>query len=230
MADATLGPERRRRPDPWFDRVARVLRVLVWFLADVRVLHAERLPRHGPVVVAANHVCRRDPLVVGVVVSRLRGRVRFLAVEGLFDVPFVGRVLRATRMIPVRRGGGAERMVADARWALAAGEAIVVYPEGTIPEPGDTLVGRPGAGLLALEAAVWQAPVIPVASWGLDHTGRSLLRRLGRRRATVVVGTPVDVSAWAGRRDRGAQLEVSAAMLDAVRALLPEAERATRGA
>lgn len=228
MADDAAQASRRGAPEPWYDRVALVVRALVWLLADVRVLQSQRLPRQGPVVLAANHVSRLDPLVVGAVVVRLGRRVRFLAVEGLFHVRGVGGALRATRMIPVRRGAGPQRMVADARAALEAGEVVVVYPEGTIPRPGEVLGGRPGAGLLALEADAIGALVIPVASGGLDRRGRRLVPRVLRRRATVVFGPPVDLSVWHGRRDRDAQLEVSAKVLDAVRALAPEADRATR--
>lgn len=228
MSDAAVDPERWRGPEPWFDRIALAVRLVVWLLTDVHVLHPERLPRTGPAVLAANHVSKLDPLVLGVVVYRLRGRVRFIVVEGLLNVPIVGRLLRATRMIPVQRGAGSAQMAAEAAGALSAGQAVVIYPEGTIPRPDETLGGRPGAGLLALEAAARGVPVVPIASWGLDHRGRGVVPRILRRRATVVIGEPVDLSAWAGRRDRDAQLEVSAVVLGAVRALLPEAERTTR--
>lgn len=221
-------PQRWRGPEPWFARVARVLAALVWLLADVRVVHPERLPRTGPVVLAANHVSKLDPPVIGIAVYRLRGRVRFLAVEELFHTPVLGWALRTTRMIPVRRGEGPERMVAEAVAALRADQAMIVYPEGTIPAPGEVLPGRPGAGLLALKAHRMGVPVVPMASWGLDHRGQGRVPRLLRRRATVTFGPPVDLSAWAERDDREAQLQASAAVLAAVRCLLPDAERAGR--
>jgi len=230
MTDPAPDPEHWRGPEPWFDRVARVVRFLVWLLVDVRVLHPERVPRKGAVLLAANHVSHLDPPVVGVVVYRLRRRVRFLAVEGLFHTHVLGWALRVTRMIPVHRGAGPERMVADACAALQADQAIIVYPEGTIPRPAEVLLGRPGAGLLALEALDMGVPVVPMASWGLDHRGGGRLPRLLRRKAAVAFGPPVDLSPWVGRRDRSAQLEASAAMLDAIRGLAPEAESAVRRA
>lgn len=228
MADSTLDPGTWRGREPLFGCVALVVRLLVWVLVDVRVLHLERLPRAGPVLLPANHVSKLDPPVLGVVALRARRRVRFLAVEGLFSTRVLGWALRATRMIPVRRGGGPDRMVADARAALAAEQAIILYPEGTIPRGQQVLTGRPGAGLLALEAAAAGVPVIPMASSGLDRRGTGRVPRLRRRTAAVTLGPPVDLSPWEGRRDRAAQLEASAAMLDAVRALVPEAEDAAR--
>lgn len=228
MAKSRVDPERWRGPEPWYDRIAAVVRVLAWLLADVAVVHPERLPTEGPVLLAANHVSKLDPPILGTVVLRRRDRVRFIAVSGLFELRMVGAVLRATGMIPVERGAGPERMVADALAALDAGQAVVVYPEGTIPPPGATRPARPGAGLLALEAAARGVPVVPMASWGLDHHGRGRVPRLLRRRVGVAFGPPVNGAAWAGRRDRASQVEVSAALLDEVRALAPEAERAAR--
>lgn len=223
MPDTEPDPQRWRGPEPWFAPVALVLRALVWLLANVRVVRPDRLPRSGPVVLAANHVSKLDPPVVGVVVYRLRGRVRFLAVEELFRTPVLGWALRTTRMVPVRRGGGTQRMVGEAVAALRADQAMIVYPEGTIPAPGEVLSGRPGAGLLALEAHRMGVPVVPMASWGLDHRGQGRVPRLLRRRATVTFGPPVDLSAWGERDDREAQLQASAAVLAAVRSLLPGA-------
>lgn len=228
MSDRMPDPGWWRGPEPWFGPVALVVRALVWLLVDVRVAHAERLPRTGPVLLPANHVSKLDPPVLGVVALRARTRVRFLAVEGLFATRILGWALRVTRMIPVRRGGGPERMVADARAALAADQAIIIYPEGTIPRETQVLLGRPGAGLLALEAAAANVPIVPMASWGLDHRGGRRLPRLLRRRAGVAFGRPLDLSSWEGRRDRAAQLETSAAMLEAVRSLVSEAEAAAR--
>lgn len=228
MTDRARDPGCWRGREPVFTAVALIVRLLVWLLVDVRVLHPERLPRKGPVLLPANHVSKLDPPVLAVVVLRARRRVRFLAVEGLFSTRLLGPVLRATRMIPVHRGVGPERMVADARAALAADQAIILYPEGTIPREGQVLVGRPGAGLLALEAAAAGIPVVPMASWGLDRGGGGHVPRLLRRRGGVAFGPPVDLSSWDSRRDRAAQLEASAAVLDAVRALLPDAQDAAR--
>jgi 1-acyl-sn-glycerol-3-phosphate acyltransferase len=209
---------RWRRPERFYDLLAPLARLLVWLLADLRVVGAERIPAHGGVLLAANHVSFLDPLVLAVALYDCgRRKVRFLALADLFDQPLVGWVLRGTRMIPVARGRGAARMAEDAGAALAAGQAVLVYPEGTIVPPGQTRPARPGAGLMALRASV---PVLPIASQGVERRRRRHLPRL-RRRVTVVVGPPVDLSSWAGRLDRQAQLEASAALLASVQALRP---------
>jgi 1-acyl-sn-glycerol-3-phosphate acyltransferase len=118
-------------------------------------------------------------------------------------------------MIPVARGRGAARMADDACAALDAGQAVLVYPEGTIVPPGQTRPARPGAGLVAVRSSV---PVLPIASRSVERHRRRHLPRL-HRRVTVVIGAPVDLSCWRGRLDRQAQLDTSAALLASVQAL-----------
>ena len=207
---------RWRRPERFYDLLAPLARLLVGLLADLRVVGAERVPAHGGVLLAANHVSFLDPLVLALALYDCgRRKLRFLALAELFDQPLLGWVLRGTRMIPVARGRGAARLADDACAALDAGQAVLVYPEGTIVPPGQRRPARPGAGLVALRASV---PVLPIASRGVERPRRRRLPRL-RRRVTVVVGPPVDLSPWHGRLDRQAQLEASAALLASVQAL-----------
>jgi 1-acyl-sn-glycerol-3-phosphate acyltransferase len=206
---------RWRRPERVYDLLAPLARLLVWLLADLRVVGAERIPTHGGVLLAANHVSFLDPLVLALALYDCGRKVRFLALADLFDQPLLSWLLRATQMIPVARGRGAARMADDACAALDAGQAVLVYPEGTIVPPGQTRPARPGAGLLALRASV---PVLRIASRGLERHRCRHLPRL-RRRVTVVIGPPVDLSPWRGRLDRQAQLGASAGMLASGQAL-----------
>jgi 1-acyl-sn-glycerol-3-phosphate acyltransferase len=57
---------RWRRPERFYDLLAPLARLLVWLLADLRVVGAERIPAHGGVLLAANHVSFLDPLVLAV--------------------------------------------------------------------------------------------------------------------------------------------------------------------
>ena len=206
---------RWRRPERFYDLLAPLARLVVWLLADLRVVGAERVPARGGVLLAANHVSFLDPVVLALALYDCgRRKARFVALADLFDHPLVGWLLRGTRMIPVARGRGVACMADDASAALDAGQAVLVYPEGTIVPPGQTRPARPGAGLVALRASV---PVLPIASHGLERHRRRLPPL--RRRVSVVIGPPVDLSPWRGRLDRQAQLEASAALLASVQAL-----------
>jgi 1-acyl-sn-glycerol-3-phosphate acyltransferase len=208
---------RWRRREYFWPVVAPVIRLAARVLLDLRVVGGGRVPARGPVLLAANHVSFLDPIVLAVALDRCGRRLRFVALAELFRRPLLGWVLRQGRMIPASRGEAPERMADRAGVALAAGEAVLVYPEGTIVPPGQLRPARPGAGLLALRAGV---VVLPVASRGAERrAGRRLPWR--RRRVSVVIGPPVDLRAWRGRLDRQAQLEASATLLAAIRSLRP---------
>ena len=149
------------------------------------------IPTAGPVVLASNHVSYLDPLTLAFVADRRGRHVRYLAKAELFDKPVLGSLLRAAHQIPVRRGraesAGALDMAVD---ALAGGECVGVFPEGTISEDLEPMMAKSGTARLARRAGV---AITPVGLWG---THRILTK--GRRphwqwriEQTAVVGTPI---------------------------------------
>jgi 1-acyl-sn-glycerol-3-phosphate acyltransferase len=154
----------------------------------------ETIPRTGPVLIACNHVSYLDPVINAYGVVKAGRTPRFLAKHELFGVPILGRVLRATRQIPVRRGTRDRAPLESAERALAAGEVVVVYPEGTVTDRPDHLPmrGKTGVVRLALASGL---PVIPMASWGShpvwQRSGPGSLRP--GRPLWVKVGEPIDV-------------------------------------
>ena len=186
----------------------------------------EHIPEMGPVLVACNHISYLDPIYTGVFMHR-RGRIpRFLAKEDLFRVPVFGRVMTAAGQIPVHRGSGeAGDSLRCARRALAAGKAVLIYPEGTITRDPDhwPMVAHTGVARLALQADV---PVVPVAHWGThrvyDHYNRRF-RPLPRTEVIVRAGPPVDLSDFRRRVVDGPLLrEATDRVMDGVRRLLAE--------
>lgn len=209
----------RHRPERLYPLLMPLLSALLRIRYSVRY-GGRRLPRHGPVLIVANHVHRLDAVVFASAAFRCGRRPRFLALADLWDVPGLRWLLRHGRMIPVHRGQGPQRMARDGTAALDAGEAVLVYPEGHLPRPDAEAPAQPGAGLLALST---DAPVVPMAMWGLGPArtpGRRLRPSIG-----VVIGAPCDLSAWAGRVDRVAAQEVAVALLSAVRTLLGDAQQ-----
>jgi 1-acyl-sn-glycerol-3-phosphate acyltransferase len=131
---------------------------------EVRVTGAEHVPASGPGVVATNHVSYLDFIFAGYGVREQgRRRLRFVAKREIFDHTVSGPLMRAMRHIPVERGGDTDRMMAEVRTALAEGDLVGMFPEGTISRSFVPLRGRPGAARMAMEAGV---PLIPGAVWG----------------------------------------------------------------
>ncbi|OJF15482.1 lysophospholipid acyltransferase family protein [Couchioplanes caeruleus] len=187
----------------------RFSRVLVPLICRLRV--SGQVPaglRHGPLILAANHVSPVDPIILTAACSIAGVAPRFMATGGLFDAPVAGWAMRASGHLRVdRHTAQVAEALPNAAAALRAGSVVLVYPEGRIgldpwmwPERGKTGVAR--------MAALSGADVIPVAQWGshavLPYTApkdvvRSVLRAM-RRRPVVQVrfGEPVDLSGLTG--------------------------------
>ena len=129
----------------------------VWF--RWRVVHPERVPAVGPVILAANHASFADPPLIGSAVNRA---VNFLARDTLFHSPVFGWVIRQFNAVPVdRRGGGAGlKAILD---RLHAGGCILLFPEGTRSHDGRLQPAKAGIGLTVIKSA---APVVPVRVFG----------------------------------------------------------------
>jgi 1-acyl-sn-glycerol-3-phosphate acyltransferase len=163
----------------------------------LRYRHGERIPATGPVLVVANHVSILDPIACARLVFD-NGRIpHFLAKESLFK-GVVGWVLRRAGQIPVARfTSAASGSVSAAQADLAAGNVIVIYPEGSVTRDPQwwPMESRTGVARLALTT---DAVVVPVAQWGPQrlhdyHTKKWHLRL--RSPADYLVGEPVDLSA-----------------------------------
>jgi 1-acyl-sn-glycerol-3-phosphate acyltransferase len=196
----------------------------------VEVRGAERLPRRGPVVLAANHHSFVDFMLVGLV-GRLRGRfVRFLAKQVVFELPVVGSVMRAMGHIPVDRAHGQVAARRTLR-ALGDGQVVGIYPEATIGRAftvRDRPYWRRGAAYLALATG---APVVPVAHFGAHRVatvgGRFSLRRGAA--VTVLVGEPLVPLAGETADELTTRLRARIAdMVEELTATYPQPPRAPR--
>ena len=125
---------------------------------------AANIPERGPVILASNHVSYLDPLVLAWVADGRGRRVRYLAKAELFAKPALGGLLRAAHQIPVNRGrADSANALAAALDALARGECVAVFPEGTISEDFEPMRGKSGTARLAQASGV---DVLPVGLWG----------------------------------------------------------------
>jgi 1-acyl-sn-glycerol-3-phosphate acyltransferase len=126
----------------------------------------EHYPPNDGIVVVSNHLSWFDPIALAHVMWNNGRAPRFMAKEALFQVPGFGMVVQNLRQIPVlRETSGAADSVSAAVEAVNEGEAVVVYPEGTITRDPDLwpMTGRTGAARISLLSG---APVIPIAQWG----------------------------------------------------------------
>jgi len=215
--------------------IAGIARPLLNLMMSKTWEGTEKLPAGG-FIAAPNHCTEIDPLVVGHMLYNKKRAPHFLAKAALFNVPGLGALLRATKQVPVERSTtGANRSLQVAQEIVAEGGAIIIYPEGTLTRDPDLwpMKGHTGAARLALEGDI---PVVPIAHWGAHEVfpryGKSF-HLFPRKRSRLVVGDPVDLSAFRGRPlDKATLTEATEVIMDAITGLLaglrggqPPAER-----
>lgn len=173
--------------------LAFAARAVLSSFARIHVDGAENLPQSGPLIVAPNHLSNADPpLVIGWLAPALGRRPRFLAKEQIFIGP-VGTFLRWQGAVKVKAGGSDADAYRVCRKLLEAGEALIIFPEGTRSHNGELGKAMPGVALLATRTGV---PVLPVGISGTDRfLGRgATFPRIGAR-ITVRVGRPFQLVA-----------------------------------
>ena len=161
--------------------VAPILR-LVWRL---EVVGAENMPA-GPAIVVANHDSLSDPFFLGAALER---PLHFLAKRELWANRVVGRLLDGLGGIPVERRRGDLTAVAALVRVLERGDAVAIFPQGTVLG-GDERPWQRGAARLALTTG---APLVPVAIVGAADALRPGTRIPRRARVRVVVGESIAV-------------------------------------
>jgi 1-acyl-sn-glycerol-3-phosphate acyltransferase len=221
-----LAVVRRRKPEKLirWRVIAAIAIPLFEFFGRYRMRGLDNIPKRGAFVIAPNHVSNFDPLTTAYLVWR-GGRVpRFLAKASVFRVPLLGWLLRFTGQIPVERSGGGPDPLAAAGRLIAEELAVIVYPEGTLTRDPDEwpMRGKSGAVRLAMEHGI---PLIPMAHFGVQqimprYGGR--LRFFPRKNVEILVGPPLDLTPWAGRRDAKALNEATTALMDEIARLLGE--------
>ena len=173
---------------------ALVRALLAIFYRRVDVVGVERVPAAGGLIVAANHQNGLvDPMML---MARLPRTLQPLTKSTLFKHPIVAPFLRLAHAVPIYRrqdAGGAAvdnaetfRAVSD---ALAAGGAILIFPEGVSqPEPA-LMALRTGAARMLLEAEAAGAPPVTLLPVGLVLHEPGTFRD---GRGLILVGDPIE--------------------------------------
>ncbi|HEX7303713.1 lysophospholipid acyltransferase family protein [Lentzea sp.] len=217
---------KREKGGFWVGVAAVIVYPLSGLLGRRKYLHGDRIPREGSALLVMNHISHLDPIYDAVFTHR-NGRVpHFLAKHSLWNIPVAGRILRGAKQIPVYRGtSDAQQSLRAAHEALADGQIVVIYPEGTITKDPEAwpMNSRTGVARLALQH---DGPVIPIARWGTvdiyDHYKKKF-RPFPRKTVTYLVGEPVDLSAYrTGDESLAVLREVTDLLMTSVKGLLSE--------
>ncbi len=191
------------------------MHTLCWLLLKcgyrIQIRGLENIPKEGGVLLISNHVAYADVLVMGVMSHR---PVRFLSWEGFERHKFIGFMCRLMGTIPVSETKAKEAIVKSGE-ALARGEIVCIFPEGSLTRNGGMMQLRKGFELIARRGG---APIVPVAidgMWGSILSfgrGKSFwkLPKYFPRPISVVIGQPFPASEHAQTRLRLLELAAEA--------------------
>jgi 1-acyl-sn-glycerol-3-phosphate acyltransferase len=184
--------------------------------SDVRIWGRERIPRSGPVILAANHQSFYDIFVLGAVMQR---PLHYMAKQELFRNVAVRRFLPHAGAFPVRRGEVDRGAIDSAREVLARGGILGIFVDGT--RHHGTGLGEVRAGA-AMIASMANAPIVPVWINGTDR-----LADAPRTPISVTFGRPMTVEGRGSKVYRAASEDLGA-HLRQLQSFAESAERAGR--
>lgn len=177
---------------------------MVAALWDLRVTGIDHIPRSGPTILVANHLSFIDSVFLMMAMPRrvlAAGKTEYMSsrkTRWLFP---------AAGMLPIDRSGGfaARPAMVACEEALARGEMLLIFPEGTRSRDGRLHAGHAGAAVLALRTG---APIIPIGIIGTER-----IQPPGASRpkcflpCDIRIGDPIEI-AKRGRAGRRAQADV----------------------
>lgn len=198
------------------------------FFRRIEAVGVERVPHDSPVIFVANHPNGLvDPALVFVSLPR---RVSFLAKSTLFEIPVLGRLVRAFEALPVFRridtkgdlAGNLETFNSCRRF-LNDNRCIAIFPEGISHDETMLKPVKTGAARIALGAAGVQDHARPldlkIMAVGLFYTSKTSFRSEVLIRFGELIDVPAVELEETGEPPR-----------DAVRELTKQIETALRSA
>jgi len=199
----------------WF--FANLARLLARLFFKFRIIHRERLPETGGLILAANHQSYFDPPLVGICSRRA---VHYLARKTLLQWPFFGPMFPDMNVIPVDRDGNDMSALKTVIRKIREGEGVVLFPEGTRSSDGQLQKAQAGVGLVIAKTL---APVVPMRIFGSYEAFPRGSKGIKLHSIRVVIGEPIyftkeDVA----NADRETYRQLGQRVMDAIGQLQPD--------
>ena len=173
----------------------------------LRIIGREKLPAHGPFVLAANHCSHLDALVLGAaLIPRHRERAFPIAAGDVFFQSTVTSTFSAIMLnaLPMWRKNCGPHALADLRRKLQEEKAVfIIFPEGGRSRTGSMMPFKHGLGMLVAQTNV---PVVPC---GLTGTFAALPPHGRLPRPTtikLIIGESLNFAAISNNREGWSQI------------------------
>ena len=162
-----------------------LFRTLAKLLLRLRIIGADRIPKTGGVLIAANHTSYTDIPLIGCSIERPAG---FMGKVELFSVPILGWFYRRMGGFPITRFHSKEKL-GEAIRRLTQGEVVVMYPEGQRTQDGKLKPAMPGIGMLVTTTGVTVVPAYISGTNKVLPVGAKWIRLYP---VTIIFGQPID--------------------------------------
>ena len=157
--------------------IAKFIFLIIFkFFFRLKVTGQENIPQDGPFIIVANHSSLLDPVILGI---SIKPKIIFVAAAYLFEIGWLGYLLRKANSIPVQRENDIKAIKQSLK-ILRQGRVLGIFPEGGIDRQKKNLPVRAGAAYLATKAG---APIVPVRIKGADKAlprGAKFIRSLNK--------------------------------------------------
>lgn len=206
---------------PFYSVILATIPVLLRTIFRIRYRGVHRLPRKGPMILAANHTSHIDPFTV---IAGARRRTHYLSKDTHFDNFITAFVMNTTGQIRTERESGAADALSRGSDILEEGLVMGIFPEGTRSRRDEApFLSKGKTGVARLAASHPDAPVYPTAIIGAREVmapGDKIIR-FGKR-VDVTFGEGITWNEWIIHPNGGAQDEGS------IRAIIESDEQGRR--
>ena len=193
---------------PFYSVVLSTIPVLIRTMFRIRYRGIHRLPRKGPMILAANHTSHIDPFAV---IAGARRRTHYLAKDAHFDKFSTAFIMNSTGQIRTHRESGAADALSRGSDILEAGLVMGIFPEGTRSRKEKApFLSEGKTGVARLAASHPNAPIHPTAIMGAREImapGDKIIH-FGKR-VEVTYGAGITWNEWVVHPMGGAQDEAS---------------------
>jgi len=167
------------------------LKIILPLLFRYRVRGRQNIPLSGAVLIVSNHASNLDPPLIGA--ACLRRMFRYMGKEDLWAAsrPFCF-LMENLGAFPVRRGAADREALRYASDLLDAGQALVVYPEGTRTRDGSIGDAQPGVAMILSKHP--EIPILPLRIDGSFEAFGYGKRYPSPHRISITIGKPFSLA------------------------------------
>lgn len=205
--DTAVAVKKDKKPGLFYrilGAIGRWLMTIVWW--PTKIYYKEKFPQDKQVICICNHYAIEDACAIYHQLFGFKGRI--VVKSEAMDDSFVGNFLTALcNAISVRRGESDIKAIKEMMKELLSGGKILIFPEGTRNKSKnykELLPFKDGPVTIAIKT---KSVIVPTLYY-------KPLRPFGFRKNRLIVGDPIDLSAYYGKQIHDVKDEASKLVFD----------------